>query len=71
MANLGELLSNPALLEEEAARVGRLCMEEPAGRQDMNESIENDAEFIKFVNRIGEGSQEGYKGFCACGEEDL
>lgn len=71
MANAGKLLSDSSLLEAEAIRVGKLCVEEPAKNDNMNEGIDKEEDFLKIVSGIGYCDPGEYEGSCACGQEDL
>lgn len=73
MANVGELLENPELLEAEAERFAEMCMEKKKAEPwDQGPGVISTPEqFCAILDRVGRQPPEAYAHFCEAGKDDF
>lgn len=70
MPTLAEITSSPEALERAAEDFATFHSAQAKSDEDMNQGIQDNAEFITHLSQCGEGSIADYKKFCEIGRDD-
>lgn len=70
MPTLAEITSSPEALQQAAENFTTFHSAHAKSDDDMNQGIQNDAEFIAHLKKCGSDRSIDYKNFCEIGSDD-